>query len=358
MDLVDDCLTLPDQENLATLLAELKDCNFLESQKQPLFAARYWNLGMEREARKRWSAGLSNTSEVAVPRWYWRGMGSDSLARFLRLTLGTSQQQGPQTSSEACLFSDSNPTKQNWILIPRFGRFILANHRSVVDKDYVYFGDDTLFLMSQARDSLSILEASHSGAEFRCLDLCCGGGGVGMSLPGFSGSVVGVDLNERAILAAQMVSKAQGLQNYQYHCTDAHDLLTAPYDLIVGNPPTLDPMLAGAEVFHATGSIELFESLFKGVLKCLKPEGRSILTVFSQTHFRSGELHDPVFRLIEELVGQSRPFQYRVRRVFPLRDSALRHCSVHLYGQSEDKPCGYIPARRAFQLPGLEWRRN
>lgn len=349
---------LPCPESLEKLFSELVSSGFLETQSQPIFTARHWSWSMESEARQRWVSGLSNISEVAVPRWYWRSMQPPDRSRMLRLSLGLSDEKNRVPPKESCLFSPTDLALQNWLLIPRFERIVLANHRRVTDRDYVYFGDDTLFLMAQARESLRALQNLGGRRELRVLDLCCGGGGVGLALPGFAGTLTGVDLNERAVSAARLMAELQGLSNYQYHLADARELLRESYDLVVGNPPTLDPELAGADVFHATGSLALFEEILKKILVSLSSEGRAVLTVFSQVSKQNGVVNDPTHLLVQDLVGDSRPYQYRVRRSFPLKNSALRHCSIHLFGCSEEQVSGFVPSPRATQLPALTWRRS
>lgn len=345
----------------------LEQKNFGEYQRLPFIASRHWRLQWEREAWQRFRQARSNIHEVAIPKLYWwlHGMKRDSL--FSSVTLGNLQHGQPSqeelnvlycrsTLSEFDIDTSELPAKcPCWTIVPRFDRFIIRSHPSLAGRDFVYFGDDTLYLMAKSRQLLQVVREEIERDEIQCLDLCCGSGGVGLGLPPFKGSLEGLDLNPAAIAVAEMAAQAQGLKHYQYHCTDALSGMSGYYDLIFGNPPTLDPKLTGKEVFHATGGLELFASILGNCLQTLAPDGRAILTVFSVE--RDGI--DESYELIKEIVGLKRGFLYRVRREFALEGNCrLRHSSLEFFPDSEPKEPSFSAAQGGWQLPALKWRRN
>lgn len=340
-----------DSETLGRAFAYLSALEFHRTGRLPLVAARQWKWSWEREAWRRFQAGRSNVSEVAWPKLYWTLEDSSLRALFCALTLGRPEKGWEPPEPLRFLFT--NPGRPLYSLISRFGRFILRSHPEDEGHDFVYFGDDTLYLMERSRDLLKLLLGS--GVEQPCcLDLCCGGGGVGLALPPFEGELLGVDLNSHAIELARTTAQAQNLVNYRYRCMDTSEGLEGRFHLVFGNPPTLSSQLTGSDVFHATGTWTQFEALLDSVLGALHPRGRAVFTLFSQRT----EGHDPAFSALEKRLKGERGFLYSVRRVFPLKGGTeLCHCALELLPRGEIA-AHYIPLKGpAFRLGGLSWRR-
>lgn len=337
----------------------LKECfDFLDSRdfhktgRLPLVASRQWKPSWEAEAFRRFRKGLPNLQEVAWPSFYLGAVSSRERELFRAVTLGNPPGGWQAPQRLAPLFQGRG--KPRWTVVSRFGRYVLRSHPAEVGESFVYFGDDTLYLMERSRQLLSLLQAE-TEAPIRCLDLCCGGGGVSLSLPEFAGEVVGVDLNGVAVELAQRAARAQGLLNYDYRCCDAAKGLQERFDLIFGNPPTLSPTLTGQDVFHATGTWDAFEPILDQVCSALSPEGRAVMTLFSEV---VGE-EDPAWEALRHFLKGRRGFSYRVRREFPLGGSRrLRHCALELFPTGEERQ-DFIPmASSSFTLPGLSWRRR
>lgn len=340
-------MSVPSVEELESVFRRLDRSSYMECARQPLFAARYWSWEMEREARARYRKGLDNLSEVAIPRFYWRGLSPELRCLFEFASLGKAN---PELAAEPDLAGlASSQGQPQWTVVARYGRYVVCNHPQSEGRDYVYFGDDTLFLMASAR------RLTQEFKPERILDLCCGGGGVTLPLSDHLGTVVGIDLNPRAIEVARNCAKAQALANYDFQHGDALGALDQNYDLIVGNPPTLSPRLTGKDAFHATGTMELFLPILEAVAKALEPQkGRALLTVFSTVE---GDGSDQTFEKIRALLKGLRGFRYQVRRRYPLGGNRwLRHVALHLLPQSTDTEL--IPLTRGVQLPGLSWRRS
>lgn len=342
---------LPEPGALAESLRWLDAQGFAATSALPLFAARHWSPGMERRARRRFLEGRDNVEEVAVPRWYWRRLAPTVAELFRALTLAQEESRGNGAPLAPLLRPDGST---RWRLVNRFARYVLHSRPEETGDALVYFGDDTLFLMQGARRLL----AGGNGSR-RVLDLCCGGGAVGLALPVFSGEVLGVDINPAALALARLAAAAQGLAHYQYLEGDAVTALEQRFDLVVGNPPTLPPELGGTATLYATGSAAGFLLLLDQLLSALTPQGQALLTVFSTADGRGAGASDPLRRELAALIGSGRGYSYTVRRQFALGDGRwLRHVALELLPQRETRGERFAdPARGGLELPGLGWRR-
>jgi SAM-dependent methyltransferase len=344
---------MPKAEGLSEAFACLDRAGFPATSRLPLFAARHWSPTLERKALSRFRQGLDNVEEVAIPRWYWRGLPLAVKPLFRTLSLGI----GPPPLDFAAPLTgllDANGYAR-WRVVCRFGRYVLYSRPEVNDDSLVYFGDDTLFLMQSARDLLATFEG-----PVRFLDLCCGGGGVGLGLPPFRGQMVGVDINPAAIDLAGAVATAQGLSHYTYVCCDAAEALDGSFDLVVGNPPTLPPDLGGRATLFATGASSQFLHLLDRLLGVLSPRGRALFTVFSTAEGRGAKAYDPLRSDLSTTLASRRGHRYSVRRQFPLSGGRwLRHVALEILPQDAPQQQHFQdPARGGQQLPALAWRRQ
>lgn len=338
-------------ESLREAFTYLARAGFHRTGRLPLVAARQWKWSWEREAWRRFRAGSPNVQEVAWPKFYWKLEDRSLQALFSALTLGRPEKGWEPPEPLRFLFPTNR--RPSYSLISRYGRFVVRSHPEDEGRDFVYFGDDTLYLMQRARKLLELL-GSDGVEQPSCLDLCCGGGGVGLALPDFEGRLLGIDLNPHAIELARASARAQALAHYAYECADMGKGLEGRYHLVFGNPPTLSPRLTGADVFHATGTWDDFEALLEAVLDALEPRGRAVFTLFSERT----EQRDPAFQALERRLKGERGFTYTVRRVFPLPGGAeLCHCALELLPAGEEGS-RYVPFKGpAFLLGGLSWRR-
>lgn len=342
-------MAMPTVEELRKAFRFLDELDFPRTERLPLVAARQWKLSWEKEAWCRFKEGLANLHEVAWPGFYLSR--EDPMVRrlFLALTLGRTNEDLAQRPELACFYAGGAQSGvPRWTLVHRFGRYVLRSHPALSGEDWVYFGDDTLFLMNRSRELLKLLPGSG-----RVLDLCCGGGGVGLGLPGFEGELLGVDLNSVAIELAKRTAGAQDLTNYSYQCCDALEGLEGEFDLIFGNPPTLSPTLTGRDVFHATGSEDVLPDLMERVLVALNPKGRAVFTFFSEL----SDGRDLQWERLKELLKGRRGCHCYVRREYPLGGGrALRHSALELRPEGEDEQLFESLKSRGIQLPAVKKR--
>lgn len=296
----------------------------------------------------RFMAKSSNVDEVGFPKLYLALESRPTGRLFKALTLGQPDSEFATKPELRALYG--NPSDRPvWTVLHRFGRYILRSHPALESRDWVYFGDDTLFLMEQSRSLVERFEG-----PVRCLDLCCGGGGVGLGLPPFEGELLGVDLNSTAIKLAAHTAEAQGLDHYRYECTDVMQGLEGEFDLIFGNPPTLSPGLTGKDVFHATGDDDVLPQMLEKVLQSLSSCGRAIFTFFSEVE----EGRDRQWERVGHLLEGRRGFRCFARREYPLGPGRrLRHSALELIPEREDGSL-FVPLKsQGIQLAGLAGRR-
>lgn len=340
----------PTAEALREAFLWLDQASFQSTARIPIFAARHWSPALERRAFSRFRTGQDNIEEVAVPRWYRRALPAELRALHEVLTLGRGALPSPPSPLSALVDTQG---RARWRLVCRFGRYVLHSPPESGGDAMVYFGDDTLFLMAGARRLLASL-----APPVKFLDLCCGGGGVGLALPAFQGAMVGVDINPAALELASLAAAAQGLGSYDYLCGEAASALEDGFDLIVGNPPTLPPDLGGRATLYATGSSSQFLDLLQRLLDALSPRGQALLTVFSTATGRGPSASDPLRDQLRALLAPRRGYSYTVRRQFPLGQNRwLRHVALEIAAAGKPEEKFADPASQGWQLPGLAWRR-
>ncbi|MFA5507757.1 MAG: methyltransferase [Vulcanimicrobiota bacterium] len=337
---------IPSLEELRTAFAFLDSHGFARTARIPMVAARQWKPGWEWAAWRRFRSRRANIHEVAFPHLYFQLEEPEVQRLFAALTLGRRDLElGRHQELQGLCQGQAQPS---WTVLHRFGRYVLRSHPEGSGKDWVYFGDDTLFLMQRSRELLASLKG-----PVRCLDLCCGGGGVGLALPSFEGTLMGIDLNPTAVGLAQATAAAQGLSHYQYCCLDLMEGLRGEFELIFGNPPTLSPLLTGKDVFHATGDEDVLPNLLEKVLTALTPKGRAVFTFFSEAERGKDAQWD---RLRELLTGK-RGFRCYARREYPLGAGRyLRHSALELNPLGDESAQFEPLGGRGAQLPGVKAR--
>ncbi len=154
-----------------------------------------------------------------------------------------------------------------------WGRYILSSIPGRTPGEFVYLGDDSATLGRLIR------RACAPGS--RALDLCCGCGVVGLTLPERYTDITGLDINEQAIEMARGNARLNQ-RPVTFAVSDLYQKADPPYDLVIGNPPSLPPDLAGAGRRFAVGDSQLTRAVLTGLTEVLAPDGLCLFMLFTR----------------------------------------------------------------------------
>ena len=195
--------------------------------------------------------------------------------------------------------------------------------------EFVYLGDDTGMLIEAA---------SRLSGQGRALDVCCGCGAVGLSLPAQWTSVVGADLNEDALRLAAWNRRLNGVSRpVHYVLSDLYTEVDGTFDLVVGNPPALPDFGASLSEradlrFAAGGSTptRLTVEAVQGLQSRLRPGGQALLLTFS--------LGEQLWNDLQGVLSREFSLTYHVRESFRLQQGAsLHHVWIHIRRDSRGR---------------------
>lgn len=179
--------------------------------------------------------------------------------------------------------------------------YILSSIPNRSPGEFVYLGDDSAFLIAQARGL----------PGGRALDMACGCGVIALNLPEAYREVEGLDLSETAIRVARSNLVLNPREGVTFGVSDLWAEARGRYDLVIGNPPALPvgPMFARG----GTDPAELTLRVVEGLEEFLAPGGTCLLTSFSATG-----------RLWEQLrLPAGFSLDYRIRERIRLTDPAM-----------------------------------
>ena len=87
-------------------------------------------------------------------------------------------------------------------------------------------------------DSHGLVQTAPREECDRLLDLCCGSGIQGLVGSRYASSVIGVDLNPRAIRFSRFNAQLNGVENYEVRLGNLYSAVEGEtFDVILGNPP-------------------------------------------------------------------------------------------------------------------------
>jgi SAM-dependent methyltransferase len=140
-------------------------------------------------------------------------------------------------------------------------------------RSYVQFGLDTALL------ARFLARAGLSGT--RALDLCTGSGAHALLLAHAFQTVVGVDLNPRAIALSRANAALNSIDNATFAESDLYAGVQGRFDLVVSNPPFV-AMPEEARAWNMVGhggmlGIDLTLSILEGLDGCLGERGQAFI---------------------------------------------------------------------------------
>lgn len=228
------------------------------------------------------------------------------------------------------------------------GRYILSSIPGRSPGEFVYLGDDSAHLRRLA------LEQFPRGRG-RALDLCCGCGVVGLTLPPGFAEVVGLDINTDAIALANSNARLNH-SSARFEVSDLYQKAEGEWQLIIGNPPALPPELADPAMRFAVGPPELTRTAVEGLATRLATDGVCIFLVFSAVR----EGRDTLYEMLQRVLSQDFSLDYLIRQEYRLADplrTRLRHVQLMIrrdgQGRRDLRWPRLVERLRRWALPGL-----
>jgi|GEM_PF-6874603 len=182
--------------------------------------------------------------------------------------------------------SNENLIEDDGLFI-RLKRFSITVHQGFylfADRPYYYTNPRNLTLdVYIGPDSFNLSSIIPRMRAERALDLCTGSGIQSFILSNSSNVVDAVDINDDALLVANLNSRLNGISNVKFIKSDLFDKLKdKEYDLIVSNPPFI-PFTDKQDFYSIAGSGGLngLSIIDKILLKCdnhLKKQGSLIIS--------------------------------------------------------------------------------
>lgn len=184
--------------------------------------------------------------------------------------------------------------RQGGVVCPWFLNF--AGRFPVISDDLGLGGEA---VMGAGRTTENLIQAAWPARPIRrALDMGCGAGTGALLLTSCSETVVGVDINPRAVALAQFNTALAGAERLEFRLGDLFQPVSGEqFDLIISQPPFVPkPQDASAMTFLYGGSQgnELALQMVQAAPKHLAPGGRAVLLV--DWPGAPGELPTPVLR--------------------------------------------------------------
>jgi len=193
---------------------------------------------------------------------------------------------------------------------PAGHRYILSSIQGRSRGEFVYLGDDSGLLIEEAWRWLG---GRGSG---RAIDLCCGCGVVGISLPEGFDEVLGLDANETAIqLAERNRELNRPLLKADFRVSDLFSQAQGQFDFVVGNPPALPVSPDLLYAYGGANPAELTLRALRQLPQVLAPGGKCLLLSFS--------VRDQLFNQLCQQLAPEISLEYEPRRRLILSDPEL-----------------------------------
>jgi methylase of polypeptide subunit release factors len=216
------------REDFAKLRTLLEQAGYTEPNLRKALGRAELPSGHLRNYARLMDRSSAPTELNALIRWFWMGLpqkrsevDSRISAEFLSLLM-----------ESGLLQEDGDALKAMAMVLPMQGFIVAADHPSAIERhvsDLVLWPNPTSKFLSRFAVS------RHSRAT---LDLGTGSGILSLVASRFSDSVVGTDLNERAIEFARFNAGLNGIANIETMAGDCFQPVAGrKFDLILSNPP-------------------------------------------------------------------------------------------------------------------------
>ncbi|WP_269617150.1 carbamoyltransferase C-terminal domain-containing protein [Prochlorococcus marinus] len=115
------------------------------------------------------------------------------------------------------------------------GMYFATDHRYMICDADKMTEDPVMYI---GMDSHGLVQSAPRNSCQNLLDLCCGSGIQGIVASRYAKSIIGVDLNPRAIRFARFNAQLNGLTNYKVVLGNLYDVIEGEkFDVILANPP-------------------------------------------------------------------------------------------------------------------------
>lgn len=153
-------------------------------------------------------------------------------------------------------------------------RLILADSRAY---NVVWPGDPFPdYVMPPGGNSVGLFRVAPRTPRGATLDLCCGAGAQALAVAAFSGQVVGVDLNRRALRFARFNAAANRIENATFILGDCYAPLgDARFGAILANPPFVPRPETDSLLYRGGGPLgdDVVRRILSGASEHGEPDG-------------------------------------------------------------------------------------
>ena len=280
------------------------------------------------------------------PSRFWQRLSKPVLALYETLYLHRPWRGVGEGPTDWLTCDGLSPWQVTALSLPQGQRTFLSSIQGRSVGEFTYLGDDSGLLIEASWEWLQ------GRGQGRALDLCCGCGCVGQSLPPGFEEVVGLDANVTALELARANLSLNQLPTgrYSYHCSDMWQQARDRYDFVVGNPPAL-PVQGLLYASGGSNPAELTLRAVQGLQQHLAPGGRCLLLSFS--------VRDELWKQLQQALPAEFSLQYRPRRHLRLADPALgwmEHVWIRIQrdarGLRQRLPMGLWDRLASWTLPG------
>jgi len=239
------------------------------------------------------------------------------------------------------------------------GRIASPFYLSIADGLYIFCDDLAQggeAVMGAGETTANLCRAAYSGQPSgRVLDLGCGAGTVGLVLARHAESVVGTDINPRALSLARLNAAINGIGNIEFRQGDCFDPVAGEsFDLIASQPPFVARPEAARNATYLYGGPrgdELPMRIVAGVCAHLAPQGRAVLLV------EWPELDEPEAPLAERIATALTATDARSLHLCFPASAPDYHCGMYAAAEAPDPGAAYTSLawmwRDHFEAQGI-----
>ena len=129
------------------------------------------------------------------------------------------------------------------------------------------------FVMGVASTTRMVRALALPGKRDRILDLCCGGGWLGITLKEENSSVIGSDLNPRALEISRFNARMNGVAGIDWRLGSWYEKVPEKFDLIISNPPFVISPGGQSVALDTEDNETVIPSVLGGIADRLNPGG-------------------------------------------------------------------------------------